>query len=97
MAAQIGRIGASLEAWRHWRQYISLVLSTAASFPNRALACPDCAVGREARQLFLQDEASLYVAAIVVPFALMIVISVWAERSARHPKRGPRKEVAHER
>jgi hypothetical protein len=48
-----------------------------------AWACPDCEVGRAARQLAWEDSVAANLMIAVVPFALVAMVSLWAERIGR--------------
>jgi hypothetical protein len=46
-----------------------------------ALACPNCPVGRAARQQVCEDAFWLRLSAVLLPFIVMSAISIWVERT----------------
>jgi hypothetical protein len=53
-----------------------------------AWACPDCQVGRAARQLVWDDGIAMNLMVALVPFVLVAMVSLWAERIGRVDRAG---------
>jgi hypothetical protein len=51
--------------------------------PAQARACPDCTIGRVARNLVWHDDFAFNLLVAAAPFTLVIAASVWAERLGR--------------
>jgi hypothetical protein len=69
------------------RTWLSLTAACAAlAVSGAASACPGCPVGREARQQFYEQDfvRNLFVA--LLPFAMVGVASVYAERVGKNRK-----------
>jgi hypothetical protein len=58
-------------------------LSAALTFPATALACPDCSIGRVAREQLWSDNFATNLATALAPFLVIVVASLWAERIGR--------------
>jgi hypothetical protein len=62
-----------------------------------ARACPDCDIGQVARAQFWSDNFAGNLATALAPFAVVIAVSLLAERMGRSTKHSRSAEVSHER
>jgi hypothetical protein len=53
-------------------------------------ACPDCQVGRAARQQVWEDSLAMNLIIALVPFVLVAMVSLWADRIGRVERPGTR-------
>lgn len=51
-----------------------------------AWACPNCPVGRAARQQVCEDGLATNLLTALVPFLIVGMVSVWAERIGKAPE-----------
>jgi hypothetical protein len=61
---------------------------SAASWSSVAWACPSCPVGRAAREQVCEDDFVLRLIAVVLPFIVMGIVSVFVERAFQARARG---------
>lgn len=85
-----GTVVCRLRRWGSMRVWIALVaaLWSVCSYVGIAWACPSCPVGRAAREQVCEDSFVLRFLAVVLPFIVMGLVSVGAERFMRQRPRG---------
>ncbi|HEU4410248.1 MAG TPA: hypothetical protein VFS43_33640 [Polyangiaceae bacterium] len=60
-------------------------IAAALAFARPALACPDCAPGREARAQAWQDDFGFNLSVALLPFVLIGAVSAWANGIGQPP------------